>query len=295
MLYAIVTISVKKIIFVVIPALLLGLFFFFLFQQIVKSRSQRGALQVTSAPESKVYLNDTYLGQTPLCKCEASDMLQTGDYTIKLVPIDKNLSEFQEKVTISEAVLTVVDRKFGKNSLSEGSIISLASLPDKKKVELLVASFPRGATVLLDNNQIGSTPLLSKNATESDHVLKVRKNGYKEKTVRIRTPLGYKLTVAIYLGIDPDASPEPETPPANAPTSATSPTPSPSSAKVVILDTPTGFLRVRESNSVGGTEVGRVGPGEKYPLVSEQSGWFEIKLTNGKTGWISSDYSQKEE
>lgn len=285
----------KKIIFVVIPALLLGLFFFFLFQQIVKSRSQRGALQVTSAPESKVYLNDTYLGQTPLCKCEASDMLQTGEYTIKLVPIDKNLSEFQEKVTISEAVLTVVDRKFGKNSLSEGSVISLSPLSDKKNIELLVASFPRGATVLLDNNQIGSTPLLSKNPTESDHVLKVRKNGYKEKTVRIRTPLGYKLTVAIYLGIDPDASASQDTEPAAPAAAAASPTPSPSSTKIVILDTPTGFLRVRESNSVGASEVGRVEPGEKYPLVSEQSGWFEIKMTNGKTGWISSDYSQKQE
>jgi hypothetical protein len=282
---------VKKIFFIIIPALMLGIFFFLLFQYVVKSRSQKGALQVTSSPESKVYLNDTYLGQTPLCKCEASDMLQTGDYTIKLVPIDKNLSEFQEKVTISEAVLTVVDRKFGKNSLSEGSIISLSPLASKKKIELLVASFPQGSTVLLDNNSIGSAPILYKNPTESDHVLKVRKNGYKEKTVRIRTPLGYKLTVAVYLGIDPDGSQEAVV--SSAPSSS-SPTP-PASAKVVILSTPTGFLRVRASSSVGAAEVARVNPGETYTVSSEQPGWFEIKLTDGKTGWISSDYARKQE
>lgn len=280
----------KKIFLIVIPALLLGLFFFLTYQYVVGSRSQKGALQVTSAPESKVYINNTYLGQTPLCKCEASDMLAAGDYTIRLVPIDKNLSEFQEKVTISEGVLTVVDRKFGENSLSEGSIISLTPLTDKKKIELLVASFPQGATVLLDNNIIGTSPVLYKNPTESDHVLKVRKNGYKEKTIRIRTPMGYKLTVAVYLGVDPDKSVKEEERPA-----AREITPSPSTAKVVILDTPTGFLRVRETNSTGAIEIGRVNPGESYPFVSEQPGWFEITLTNGKSGWISSDYAEKRE
>lgn len=282
----------KKILLIVIPALLLGLFFFLTYQYVVHGRSQKGALQVTSAPESKIYLNDTYLGQTPLCKCEASDMLPAGEYTIKLVPIDKSLSEFQEKVTISEAVLTVVDRKFGKNSLSEGSIISLSPLSDKKKIELLVASFPQGSTVLLDNNTIGTSPLLYKNPTESDHVLKVRKDGYKEKTIRIRTPMGYKLTVAVYLGIDPDKKPVKEE---ESVTTSADPTPSSSQAKIFILDTPTGFLRVRETNSTGATEIGRVNPGESYPFVSEQPGWLQITLTNGKSGWISSDYAEKKE
>src|SRR5664279_2853563 len=126
-------------------------------------------------------------------------MLSAGDYTIRLVPNDTSLREFQEKITISQAVLTVVDRKFGKNALSEGSIISLSPLSDKKKTELLVVSFPQGADVSLDDASIGSTPLLAEDPTESDHVLKVSKDGYNEKEVRIRTPLGYKLTVAAYL------------------------------------------------------------------------------------------------
>src|SRR3712207_8100804 len=44
----------------------------------------------------------------------ATDMLQTGDYTIKLTPVDPNLGEFQEKIKVSQGILTVVDRKFGK-------------------------------------------------------------------------------------------------------------------------------------------------------------------------------------
>ncbi len=279
----------RKIFFILIPALLLALLFFLIFQYMTKYQTQKGALQVTSSPESKVYLNDKYFGQTPLCKCEAADMLKTGEYTIRLVPVDKSLSEFQEKVTISPAVLTVVDRKFGKDSLSEGSVISLSPLSDKKKIELLVVSFPQGSNVRLDNNTIGDTPFLHKDPTESDHVLKVRKNGYKEKTIRIRTPMGYKLTVAVYLSTSTDTT--------NASGSAAptpSPTPSKTTAKVAIFETPTGFLRVHQTSSLDSVEIARVAPGETYELVSEASGWFEIKLSDGKLGWISSQYASKE-
>lgn len=290
----------KKLFFILIPAGLLTLLAILSFNYFVKSQSQKGALQVTSTPESKVYLNDKYLGQTPLCKCEASNMLATGDYTIRLVPADKALSEFQEKITISEAVLTVVDRKFGKQSLSEGSVISLSPLEDKKKTELVVVSFPQDANVLLDNNPIGKTPLSFKDPTESDHAIKIKKDGYNEKSIRIRTPAGYKLTVAVYLSTNAQSAP------AQAPKPAVSTSPGPSAvpstiepsrttkATVVILETPTGFLRVRQTASVNAPEIARVLPGEKLDVVEENNGWYLIRLTDGTQGWVSSEYAQKQ-
>jgi hypothetical protein len=282
----------KKILFVFIASFALALALFFAVQYYLSINAQRGALQVTSAPDSKVYLNDQYLGQTPLCKCEAADMLTAGEYTIRLVPLDTSLREFQEKVIISPAVLTVVDRKFGKNGLSEGSIISLTPLVEKDKTELLVTSFPQTAEVLLDDTIIGTTPLSHKDPTESDHVLKIRKEGYNDKEVRIRTPRGYKLTVSAYLSTNGDpqqaatasATPAPE---------GSSPTPTPVQERVTILDTPTGFLRVRATPSTTGAEVGRVSPGQTYPLSSEQTGWFEITLEDGTKGWVSSEYASK--
>lgn len=282
----------KKIIIVFIASFALALALFFAVQYYLGVNAQKGALQVTSAPDSKVYLNDKYLGQTPLCKCEAADMLASGEYTIRLVPLDTSLREFQEKVTISPAVLTVVDRKFGKNGLSEGSIISLTPLSEKEKTELLVASFPQSSEVLLDDTIIGITPLSHKDPTESDHVLKIRKEGYNDKEVRIRTPRGYKLTVTAYLSTNGDpqqnasaaATPAPE---------GSSPTPTPVQERVTISDTPTGFLRVRATPSTTGAEVGRVSPGQTYPLTSEQAGWFEITLEDGTKGWVSSEYASK--
>lgn len=254
---------------------------------IIDSITQKGALQVTSSPESKVYLDGKEIGSTPLCKCEATEMLKPGSYTIRLVPQSKDLSEFQEKITISSGVLTVVDRKFDKDSLSEGSVISLAPIKDKKRAELVVVSLPEGSNVLLDGSEIGKTPILFKDPTESDHLLTIKKIGYKEKEIRIRTPFGYKLTVAAYLSTLADLSVFTSTQSA----ALVTPTPSVAGKTILILDTPTGFLRVRDD--IDGIEIARIAPGESYELVSEKNNWFEIKLKSGKTGWISSQYANK--
>jgi hypothetical protein len=283
----------KKFLLLAVSSLVLTFLFVLGFQYLMQLRSVKGALQVTSSPESKVYIDGKYIGTTPLCKCDASDMLKTGEYTIRLMPTKSGLSEFQEKITISEAVLTVVDRKFAKESLSEGSVISLLPLPDKTKTELLVASLPEGATVSLDNEEIGQSPLSFKDPTESDHVLKVRKNGYKEKTIRIRTPLGYKLTVAVYLSTVDELinTPSIEEATESAETIISiSPTPKLSGDTALILDTTTGFLRVRDK--INGAEIGRVTPGEKYTLLAEEKGWLQIKLKDGSFGWIVARYAR---
>ncbi len=274
----------RKLLTILIPSFILALIFFLGFQTLVVSRSQKGALQVTTSPESDVYLNNVLIGKTPLCKCEADDMLLSGNYTLKLVPSDSNFSEFQEKVVISDGVLTVVDRRFSEGSKSTGSIISLSKLPDDKESELVIVSLPQGAEVELDSNGIGKTPLVYKDPTESDHVLKLSKEGYREKdNIRIHTPIGYKLTVLVYLATGSDL--EVSNPVA---------TPTPDvSEKVIILQTPTGFLRVRSSFALSGTEIGRVNPDQEYDLVDEQNGWFKIRLDDEVEGWISSEYARK--
>jgi uncharacterized protein YgiM (DUF1202 family) len=69
----------------------------------------------------------------------------------------------------------------------------------------------------------------------------------------------------------------------------------PSKPYVVIKDTPTGFLRVRIEPSTSASESGRVKPGEKYSIVDEKSGWYEIKFDGVNNGWISGQYTSKVE
>ncbi len=300
--------SVKKVLLFVLPSLVLAVAIFLAFQYFFLRTSGTGALQITSTPDSTVYLNGKQIGSTPLCKCEGTDMLATGEYTLRLVPKDNNLLPYEEKITINRALLTVVDRKFGSQATSEGSIITLVPLHDKSKTEVLVLSLPEGAEVLLDNDLVGVTPLTLTDVTASKHEIKLRKDGYKEKSIPILTTAGYKLQATIYLGIDETASLTPSiTPVATAsgtltpsPTSRVSGTPTPttragaSRTKVEILDTPNGFLRVRESNSTASKEITRVETGDVLDVVSEQSGWYEVRLPNGQTGWISGQYAEKQ-
>lgn len=277
----------KRFLFIVVPLLiafaLFGIIMFFLTRN-----KEKGALQVTSAPDSKVYLNGNLIGQTPLCKCQLKDMLQEGTYTVQLVPVKGDFQPFEQKIIISSKVLTVVDRTFSKEGLATGSVISLAPIDDKTDAQISVISFPKDAKVFLDNNLQGQSPILLKKITVSDHELKLSKDGYKDKIVRIRTVLGYKLEALIFLGINPEVAT------ASAAPIASKSAVSPQANKILILTTPTGFLRVRASSSLAGAEIAQVKPGETYQLLSEKTGWYEIKLTNGKSGWISSTYAQKQ-
>lgn len=280
----------KKLLLFIIPVVLAIAVFFIVVTIFAKDIFGKGALQVTSLPASNVFLDGKYLGKTPLCKCDGQNMLAVGDYTIRLVPLDNSLSQqvFEQKITITKSVLTVVDRTFGLGPAAQGSVISL--LPGEKgKIGLHISSFPDSASVSLDSSVIGTTPLTQSGFTESDHDILVQKPGYKDKHIRIHTVAGFLLSVVAYLAIDPQSL---------ATNSATlrpaSSAASLAAAKVVILDTPTGFLRVRSDPSLGGTEIEQVKPTEIYPLVDEKDGWYEIKLTDGKIGWVNAQYATKQ-
>lgn len=278
----------KRLLFIITPIILAVLTFvgfsFFLSQ----SALGKGALQVTSIPLSNVYLNGKLIGKTPLCKCEGKDLLPVGEYTIKLVPVaGDNLEPYEQRVSITKAILTVVDRTFGVGEASSGFVINLTPLSDKNVAQLFISSFPSGATVRIDKNDSGTTPLLMKQITTSDHDVLITKSGYKPKTVHVQTHSGYQLNAVISLAINPpDAT-------AAALLDNAGLTP-PQKQMIQILNTPTGFLRVRSEPSLGGSESAQVKPGDTFEMTGEQDGWYEIKLGDGKTGWVSATYAKKE-
>lgn len=288
----------KKILLIIIP-IILAIVAFFVVTLVLAPSGGKGALQVTSRPKSKVFLNGKEIGQTSLCKCTVTDMLDSGEYTIRLVPENKSILPYEEKISITKSVLTVIDRTFSQGAGSEGSVITLRPLEDKNGRDIFILSRPQGAEVLLDNNAVGTTPLLLPKVTESDHEITVKKQGYREKVIRVRSVTGYKLEASVILGVADDDAATGLTPSPTPTVGAVSGTPSPSvspatSQTVIILQTPTGFLRVRETGSTAAAEIGRVTPGETFDLVEEQNGWTAIKLKTGKTGWVSSQYVQKQ-
>jgi len=273
----------RKIVLFLILLLILTIVFL-LAVLIVNRDSGKGALQVTSKPESQVFLDGKFVGKTPLCLCELSQLIQSGEYSIKLIPLGKKLKTVEQKITIYKGALTVVDKTFDENnSASSGSIITLSPAENERSTELMIISFPGSAQVILDSNIVGQTPLLLKDVTPSDHEIKILKEGYREKIIKVKTIEGKRLEGNITLGIKVDAA-------GNRNTSSVLAT----SIRVVILETPTGFLRVREENSLNSAQIDTVTPGQKFELISEEGDWYEILLSGGKTGWISKTYARKE-
>jgi hypothetical protein len=282
----------RRVLFILgLTAITIGVFILIVY--LFNLSSGKGALQVTSSPKSKVYLDGKLIGVTPLCKCDAKQTIPVGQHTIELIPETGNFLSFEDRITITSSVLTVVDRTFGEGALSSGSIISLSPISDKTDAQLSVVTFPDKTLITLDNGQSpsGTSPILLKNLTESDHELKISKEGYVDKVLRIRPTSGYRLETIVTLSVLPDTS----SGSAVLPITLT-PTPmlaSPS-AQVTILQTPTGFLRVRQEPSIASAEIGRVNPGEKHELLGEQTGWYKIKLKDGAEGWVSSQYASRE-
>lgn len=270
------------------------------YRYISSSQAQVSALQVTATPQAEVFLNNTSLGKTPLY----SDKLKPEEYSLKLVPDSTmGLFNFEEKITLRSGILTVVDRVFkATEAESETSIVSLEQLGNKNAVEISIVSSPEGAEVKLDEAAHGVTPLLLKDVSVSDHQITIAKEGYNSKTLRVHPTEGYRLTASTKLSISQAATPSPQSAPSpESPTDRPTPTPSKekskeatTAGKVRILETPTGFLRVRAEPSTASKELTRVSPDDTFTLLDKKEGWLKITLQDGREGWISSQYAQEE-
>lgn len=283
---------IRKVLFFIAPIFLAAVVFFG-YQFFFNREVGKGALQVTSIPQASVFANGVFIGKTPLCKCEAKDMLPVGEYTIKLVPSQDGLSAFEEKVTINPNVLTVIDRSFGTAGSSSGSVITLSALSDPEAKELSIVSIPQGASVIIDSQDVGTTPYRSSDISESDHEVKLSKAGFDEKTVRIKITKGYKLSAAVFLSANPNAPVASESAKEDAATGTAVLTPE-ALGKIVISQTPNGFLRVREQPTTTSTELTRVNSGETFDILDEQNGWYKITASDGVSGWVSADYATKQ-
>jgi hypothetical protein len=185
------------------------------------------------------------------------------------------------------------------------------------KAEMTIVSVPEGANVLLDDQSKGVSPISLTDLPGGDHTLVVNSPGFEPRTIKVKLTAGYKLNATVSLALSPTqvtagisgdqpiASPSSTLAPvissgAGTPSPKPSLTPTPTvdqtaPKKVKILDTPTGFLRVRKEPSVNSDELAQVKPGEIYVVVDSQSGWYKISYTESADGWISSQYAQKAE
>jgi hypothetical protein len=184
----------------------------------------------------------------------------------------------------------VVRRDFGDNEiLSAGDIISLEPQTAKTASLSVVTASPESASVTLDGQPQGFTPLLVASVIPGDHEITISSPGFADRQISAKAIAGYKLNINVKLaGTPPTPQPTPSATVGTATSSANL------KGYVEIKDTPTGFLRVRASASTGAKELGKVYPGDKYKVLSSKTGWYQIQVDLDATtsGWISSQYAK---
>ena len=144
---------------------------------------------------------------------------------------------------------------------------------------------------------MGTSPYKSDALSASEHEVEIQKEGFAKKTVRIRTVEKHTLVLNASLGTgDIGTIPEATSAPVQGTPISTTPSPSPTEevkTTVTILSTPNGFLRVRSGAGTSFGEVARIKPGETYDYIGELSNWYEIRLNETTTGWITNQYAKK--
>ena len=370
----------KRIILIILGSFLVSFSSYFLFNRFIRKAAEKipAALHVESSGKPlTVVVENSVLGKTPF----HSESLKEG---VSSFVLSSEESSLRTKINLVSGTLTVVNWDLGPSELfSEGEIVWLEKT--KSGASLAVFGNPEGAEIRLDEEFLGTAPVSSDKVSVGDHAVKISKQGYKTRSIKVKVQEGYKLSIKFQLFLVPGttevaalAFPQ-EARYTIRDFSSSDPLlysdtkgwvrglvyflgqadPAPSGSRpsdyyfdyqgrifdqagfkvaegseitglaklslgylgrrsdggiteeakasiltfadkalisqhlVEILPTGTGWLRVRANPSLSGQEVSKVNVGEKITLLSEQGSWYQVKLSDGKTGWISAAFAKK--
>lgn len=232
----------------------------------------RAGIRVQANQEAKVSIDQKDVGKTPF---QGEDFIP-GDH---LVSLQADNSRWQGYVKLNRGTLSVVNRDLTETQASSsGEIITL-----EPGSGATVISTPTQSDVEVDGKGYGQTPLLIKDLASGEHTFLISHNNFLKRSIRAVLAVGYNLNLVVDLAISETDFTKITTVPIQT------------SMRVVVKDTPTGFLRVRAQPSVSSSEVGRINPGDILTLLEEVGSWDKIKLSSGKEGFISASYVEKKQ
>lgn len=231
---------------------------------------EKSGIRILSTPtEAKVSLDGKEVGRTPF----EDSSLSAREYEIK---VDGDGASWQGRVKLKGGTLTVINRELAKSSTtSAGEILSL-----EKGSGISVLSNPDGSEVEIDGQSVGKSPGHFQ-VDPGEHIVNLSRDNYLKRSVRALLPDKYQLTLSVDLGLS------------EADLSTTTTQVTTEISKVVVKNTPTGFLRVRDNPSLVGKEIARVSPGDELTLLDEQASWDKVRLSNEVEGFVSKTYVEK--
>jgi hypothetical protein len=203
--------------------------------KLIDDRSpKQGVLKINSDPVASVFLDNKHLGRTPY-----EDRVNEGEYEIKLVPesTTQSISSWQGKVKVAKNLLTYVNANLSESEFQSGIDILWLEKISSSKSELAVLTNPDGATVSLDGEKKGVTPITLSDIIPGDHTVAIDSIGFAPRTTKIKTTAGYKLIVSMKLALSSTDMLSPVSSESATATSSAKLTPTPS-GKVIMSPSP---------------------------------------------------------
>ena len=150
--------------------------------------SNVGWAYVSSSPGgASVTLDGTNYGQTPASGSLKLNNIATGEHTVTLTL--SGYTPYTTKVNVYA------------NTVSEVSALLQPTGPKSATGGLSVSSTPSGATVLVDNNFVGITPLTLKEVAAGSHVVTISLTGY--QNYQTTTTVNAGTTTTVSAGLSP--------------------------------------------------------------------------------------------
>lgn len=236
-------------------------------------------LEVDSNPQLELFIDGKSAGKTPY----------DGTFSPKELVIQ--IGSYETKVALQPGIKTIIRRDFSNDLHSSSGMVVSFEKNTAGSAALAIVSDPGGAQINLDGIPKGFTPLNINDLSGGTHQLDLYSEGSNSVRFPVNLESGYKLIAVVDLS--------PSTATKQTTTQNTKIENKVNQVMVKILDTPTGFLRVRSLPTIASDEVAEVHPGEQYPFIKQddKSGWFDILLTASasgtplQSGWISNTYA----
>ncbi len=240
--------------------------------ELVFGIKQKSGLSVMSNPEGAVvFVDNQEVGTTPYNNEELSDK----EYTVRL---EKDGMVWQGKIRLNANTISVINRDLAKDTTSSaGEVLTL-----ERGKGVTIISSPSNADVEVDGKIFGKTPVQI-DVEPGEHSLTITFPNYLKRSISAKLPEGFNLTIASDLALA-----EADLTTFIAPVITSTP-------EVIVKETPTNFLRVRDKGSLSGREISRVNPGDTLILLSEEGSWLKVKLPNGTEGYVSATYVEKKQ
>lgn len=236
---------------------------------------KKSGVEIMSYPPAKVYIDGKEMGMTPYKNNE----LKPGEVEIKLATNDKT---WTKKIELHNNINTVIDWELSGEEKEFGGYILYMEKTGDKNAGLLVNTVPEKAAVQIEGEIKGFSPTRINDIGEGDKQVTLSFPGYKSLNVFIKSVLGYQIVIEGKLIEEKGVSEEKKEEVLQ----------SRIEKEVVIKETETGWLRVREASSSAAVEVAKVKPGDKYKLIEETVDWYKIAVESSKSGWVSTKYAE---